>query len=132
MPAVSIEPAPGAVGIARGEEARRPSPRSSDTSSRQLGGAGRRLAHPERDGRRRVAGVADPHHAGLDPADLPRVGAEQEDVAGHRLDRPVLVDGADERVVGLGDDAVVAGLGDGAARGDRGEAGALAGRAARR
>ena len=33
---------------------------------------------------------------GLDPADLPRVRAEQEDVARHRLDGPVLVDGADE------------------------------------
>ena len=100
--------------------------RSSDTSARQLGGARRRLTHPERDGRRRVAGVAHPHHAGLDLADLPRVGAEQEDVARHRLDRPVLVDGADEGVVGLGHDAVVAGLGDRTARGDRGEARALA------
>ena len=100
--------------------------RSSRHLGRQLGGARRRLAHPERDGRRRVAGVADAHDARLDPADLPRVRAEQEDVARHRLDGPVLVDGADEGVVGLGDDAVVAGLGDRTARGERGEARALA------
>ena len=62
------------------------------------------------------AGVADPHHPRLDPADLPGVRPEQEDVARHRLDRPVLVDGADERVVRLGDDPVVAGLGDRASR----------------
>ena len=79
-----------------------------------------------------VAGVAHAHDAGLDPPDLPRVRAEQEDVARHRLDGPVLVDGADEGVVGLGDHAVVADLGDRAARRERGEPGALAARGARR
>ena len=54
------------------------------------------------------------------------MGTEQEDVARHRLDRPVLVDGADEGVVGLGHDAVVAVLRDRTARGGRGEARALA------
>ena len=100
--------------------------RSADTSADSSAVRAGRLAHPERDGGRGVAGVADAHHAGLDAADLPRVRAEQEDVAGHRLDGPVLVDGADERVVGLGDHAVVAGLGDRAARRERGEPGALA------
>ena len=74
----------------------------------------------------RGAGVAHPHDPHLDLADLPRVRAEEEDVARHRLDGPVLVDGADEGVVGFGDDPVVAGLGDRAAGGDRGEARALA------
>ena len=126
MPAVSTSQRAGAVGIARGEErvdrgAQVATPRC-DSSAVRAG------ASPIQNGMVgwRVAGVAHPHHAGLDLADLPRVGAEQEDVARHRLDRPVLVDGADERVVGLGDDAVVAVLGDRTARGDRGEARALA------
>ena len=63
-----------------------------------------------------------PARSRLDLADLPRVRAEQEHVARHRLDGQVLVDGADERVVGLGHHAVVAGLGDGATRGERGDA----------
>src|SRR5690606_9573728 len=53
--------------------------------------------------------------------------AEQEDVARHRLDGPVLVDRAHEQLVGLEHDPVVAGLGDGAAGGQRGQAGARAG-----
>jgi hypothetical protein len=55
------------------------------------------------------------------------MGAEQEDVACHRLDGPVLVDGADERVVRLGQHPVVARLRDGAPRRDRGQPGALPG-----
>ena len=119
------QPLAGPVGIAGGEEPvdRRP---QVGHLGRQLGGAGRGLAHPERDRRRRGAGVAHADHAHLDLADLPRMRAEQEDVARHRLDGPVFVDGADERVVGFGDDAIVAGLGDGPARRDRGEARALA------
>ena len=72
-------------------------------------------------------GVDHPHHAGLDPADAPGVGAEQEHVAGHRLDGPVLVDGADQGVVGVGEDPVVGQLGDGAAAGQRGEPGTARG-----
>ena len=49
---------------------------------------------------------------------------EQEDVAGHRLDRPVLVDAAHHGVVGLGHHAVVAALGDRPSRGERGQPGA--------
>ncbi len=52
------------------------------------------------------------------------MGAEQEDVAAHALDRPVLADSADERIVWLGDDAVVANLRDGAAVQDRRHSGA--------
>ena len=55
---------------------------------RELLGARGRLAQPERDVRRTALGVAHAHHAGLDAADLPGGGAEQEDVAGHALDRP--------------------------------------------
>ena len=87
----------------------------------QFGGAGRCFARPERHRRRRVAGVTDSHDARCDAPNLPGVRAEQEDVAGHRLDGPVLVHAADERVIGLDDDAVVADLGYGAARGQRGE-----------
>ena len=119
------EPGPRAVGVAAGEELVDPLAERRDLG-RQLVGARRRLAHPERNRRRGVAGVAHADHARLDAADLPRVRAEQEDVARHRLDRPVLVDGADEGVVGLGDDAIVAVLGNRAARGERREPCALA------
>ena len=47
--------------------------------------------------------------------DPPRRVPELEDVAGVALDREVLVERADERVVGIEDDAVVGDLGDGAA-----------------
>ena len=120
------QPAPGAVGVAGGEEARRPRRAASDTSADSS--AVRAGASPSQNG---IVGGASPASRTrttpeLDPADLPRVRAEQEDVAGHRLDGPVLVDGADEGVVGLGDHPVVAGLGDRAAGRERGEAGALA------
>ena len=94
--------------------------------TRQLDRARRRLAQPERDRGQGAGGVAHAHDAGLDPADLPRVGAEQEDVARHGLDGPVFVDGADERVVGLGHDAVVTGLGNRAPRRCGGDSRALA------
>ena len=100
----------------RARGTRRRAPRSARHLGRELGRARRRLAAPERHRRRRVARVDDAHDAGFDAPDLPRVRAEQEDVAGHRLDGPVLVDGADEEVVGLGEHAVVADLGDRAAR----------------
>ena len=125
-PARLDEPAPGAVGVAGDQGFVHPAAQLRDLLG-QLGGAGRRLAQPERHGRRRIARVPDPHHARLHPADLPGVAAEQEDVAGHRLHGPVLVDGPDERVVGVGHHPVVAGLGDGPARRGRGQAGALAG-----
>ena len=122
---VLAHPRPCAVGIARREQ-------DVDARTqhrhlfRELVGARRCLTEPERHGGRGITRVAHPHDPGLDAADLPRVGAEQEDVARHRLDGPVFVDGADERVVGLRDDAVVAGLGDRAARRERGDARALA------
>jgi hypothetical protein len=47
------------------------------------------------------------------------VRAEQEDVARHRLGGPVLVDGADEEVVGFEHHPEVADLGNGTARRQR-------------
>ena len=88
----------------------------------ELGRPARRLPDPERDGGVRPFGVGHPDLALGDPADPPRVGAEEEDVAHHRLDGEVLVDRAHRRVVGLGHDAVVAHLGDGTAAGERGQA----------
>src|SRR5262249_57486979 len=90
----------------------------------QLAGAGRRLAEPERDGRRLAAGVLDEDAAGLDAADPPRGVAELEDVAGRALDREVLVDLADLGLLRPLHDRVVVVVGDRAARGDRGEPGA--------
>ena len=92
----------------------------------QLGRAGGRLAEPEGHRRRRALGVHHPHEARLDPADPPRRAAKEEDVARHALDRPVLVHGADHRLVRIRDHLVVRGLGNGAARGERDEAGAPA------
>ena len=90
--------------------------------ARELDGARGRLAEPERDRRRRALRVGHPHDARLDAADAPAVRAQQEHVAGHALDRPVLVHGADVRVVGVEHDLVVAELRDRAARAQRREA----------
>ena len=119
------QPRARAVGIAELEELADPLAQCRHLG-RELGRARGCLAAPERHGRRRIARVGDAHDAGFDAADLPRVRAEQEDVARHRLDRPVLVDRADEQVVGIGEHAVVADLGDRATRRDRREARALA------
>ena len=56
------------------------------------------------------------------------MGAQREDVAGHRLGRPVFVHRTDERVVRVEEHPVVAELGDGAAAGERGHASASAAR----
>ena len=91
-------------------------------------------ASPSQNGtrRRRALGVDDPDRARLDPADPPRGAAEEEDVTGHRLDRPVLVDGADERLLRLEHDPEVGDVGDRPARGHRREAGAAPRAGARR
>ena len=92
----------------------------------ELPGPPGRLALPVRHRRRRAVRVGHPDRARLDPADAPGVGAEQEDVAGPALYRPLLVDGADLDLVGFGHDPEVAELGDGPARGQRGQPGAAA------
>ena len=82
------------------------------------------LALPERDRRRHAVGVLDQDPVGADLQDLPRVRAEQEDVAGQALGDELLVERADLEV-GLGDEDVVEpGVGDRASRGQREEAGA--------
>ncbi len=93
---------------------------------RQFVGARRRLADPERDVGRRTTRVLDPHLAALDLEHAVGGVAELEDVAGHRLDREVLVDRADEGAGRLQHHPVVGVVGDGAAGGERGQARALA------
>ena len=90
----------------------------------QLPRARRRFAEPERHARRPPLRVLDAHDAArrLDAPDLPRVRAEQEDVARHALDRPVLVHRADERLVRVEHDAVVGDLRDRAAARERRDA----------
>ena len=85
---------------------------------RQLVAARRRLAEPERQRRRRALRVGDAHDARSDLHDLPRGVAELKDVAGRALDREVLVERADEGVLGIENDAVVGDLGNRAARRD--------------
>ena len=98
----------------------------------QLVGAARRLADPERDRGVPAGGVAHPHDAVGHLHDLPRMGAEQEDVALEGFDREVLVHGADEHVARLHQHAVVAGLGNRSARGEAWPAGRPGGRGAAR
>ena len=100
-----------------------PMPETGDLC-RQFPCASRRLSEPERHRRWRTLGVDNPHRAGLYLPDPPGGRAEQEHVACHALDRPVLVHCADGSFVGLGHHAIVAELGDGATRRERREAGA--------
>ena len=83
--------------------------------ARELDRAAQAFAVPKRNRRRRAVRVFDAHDAGFDAADRPRVRAEQEDVAGHALDREIFVERADDVPVGLGDDVVVRGVGNRAA-----------------
>ena len=72
------------------------------------------------DGKPVTVRLLDPHPPAFDAQDAVGRVAELEHVARDALHREVLVDRADERVIGFGDDAVVAGLGDRAAGGGRG------------
>ena len=80
----------------------------------------RRFAEPERNGRRLALGVLDAHRAALDALDAIGRVAELEDVARHALDGEILVDAADDVVLGLEQHLIVGGVGDGAAGGQRG------------
>ena len=84
--------------------------------TRQLVAAGRRLAEPERQRRGRAFRIGNADVAAGDLQDEPRRVAELKDVAGAALDREVLVERADERVVRIEDDAIVGDLRDGASR----------------
>src|SRR5207248_8601869 len=71
---------------------------------------------------RRAVRILHPHPPRLDAPDLPALVAEQEDVAGHALDGPVLVDLADGDALGLRHHRVLGGVGDGSAAGERRDA----------
>ena len=104
----------------------RPTGRSSSRASiiarevadraRELVAPRRRLAEPERNGRRRALRIRHADGAARDLQDPPGRVAELKDVAGRALDREVLVQRADERLVGIEHDAIVGDFGDGAAR----------------
>ena len=89
---------------------------------RQLDAPSRRLAQPEGNRRRRAVRVGDPNDARGHLQDPPGAVAELKDVAGVALDGEVLVQRADEQLLGLEHDAIVGVVGNRAARGDRGQA----------
>ncbi len=97
------------------------SSRSLPTSRESSIGARGRLAAPERHRGRLAVRVLDPHLPAAHALHPPGGRAEQEHVAGHALDREVLVEGADHLLLGLGDHRVAEGVGDGAAVGERGD-----------
>ena len=109
------QPAQGARRRPGGRQARGDLGAQARHRRRQLVAAPGRLAEPERNGRRRAVRVLDPHHAALDAQDAVALVAELEDVAGHALDREVLVQRADDVVLGLEQHLVVGVVGDGAA-----------------
>ena len=77
--------------------------------------APRRLAQPERNARRRLAGVTDLHPIGFHAQDAVGAIAELEDVAGQALEGEILVHRADAHAFGLQNDVVVELIGNGAA-----------------
>ena len=88
---------------------------------RQFVGAARRLAEPERDGRRHPRRVLDAHGAALHALNAISGVAELEDVAGHAFDREILVDRADDLIFGFEQYLIVGIVGDRPARGQRGQ-----------
>src|SRR5579883_567254 len=95
--------------------------------ARKLDRAAQAFAVPKRNRRRRPMRVLHPHDAGFDAPHLPRIGSEQEDVAGHAFDGKILVEGTDDVAFRLDDDVVVRSIGDGAAARDSGQPRAAAG-----
>ena len=93
----------------------------------ELLGARWSLAEPERKARRNAMRIANAQRALADAHDLPTRVAELKHVADRGLDREVLVDGANERVVVVLHDSVVRDVGDRAAARDGDEARALRG-----
>ena len=82
---------------------------------RQLIGAARRLAEPERQRRRLAFGIGHAHLTRLHLHDLVRHVPQLEDVARHALDREVLVQRPHERLGRLENHAIVAQIRDCAA-----------------
>ena len=68
-------------------------------------------------------GVGDRHVVAADVQDPPRRIAEQKDVARLAFDGEVFIEGADDRLLRLGDDAVRGDLGNRPAVGDGGDSG---------
>ena len=116
----------GGDGAGRFEPPREP-PQQVAYAFGQLIGASRRLAEPEGQVGWLAVRVLHSDRASLDAQDAPRGVAELEDVAGHALDREVLVDRAEASPVRLQHHVVVGVVRDRAARGHRGEAGAAPG-----
>ena len=98
------------------------SARSRDTDCESSSRPARRLAEPERNGRRHAVRVLDADDAALDALDLVAPVAELKDVAGKAFDGEILVHGADEVVLRLQQHLIVGVVGDGAARGQSGQA----------
>ena len=122
MPISLGEPAPGGRSPdGSALEPRRDLGAQARHRGRQLVAAARRLAEPERDGRRLPLRVLDPHRPALDPQDAIGRVAELEDVAGQALDGEILVDRADDLVLRLEHHLVVGGVGNRAAGGQRGQ-----------
>jgi hypothetical protein len=78
----------------------------------KLEGARRSFTQPKRDRGWYTLSVDHANDAALDALDAPGGAAQQEDIAGHALDRKIFVDRADEGVPWLFDDAVVCGVPD--------------------
>ena len=93
----------------------------------QFGGPPRRLSPPEGNRRRCALGVLDPDLSFGDPPDPPGGGPEQEDVAPVALDGEVLVELADDPVLGFGDHLILRRLRDRSAALDGRQPGAPAG-----
>ena len=91
---------------------------------RQLVAAARRFAEPERNRRRLAVRVRDVDLARLDLLDAIRRVAELEHVAGHALEREVLVQRADRQLARQQHDVVVELIGNRAAVRDRRQRGA--------
>ncbi len=89
--------------------------------ARQLDRAPSPFSVPKRDRGRRAVRIFDAHDARLDAPDLPRVRAQQEDIAGHAFDGKILVERTDHVPLRLDDDVEVRSVGDSAAAGDRGQ-----------
>ena len=74
----------------------------------QLNGAAGGLTEPDGNRGWHAFGIDDANHAWFDPPNAPAVGAEGEDISGHRFGCPVFVDRADEGVIGVEEDSVIA------------------------
>ena len=93
----------------------------------ELGRAARGFAQPEGNARRRALGIAHADFAAAHVQDAPGSIAQQKHVAGQALDGEVLVDRADEGLLGLGDDPILGRFGNRSAGSDGRQPGPAAG-----